>query len=92
MGRLQGQEVIVPCQECGERLPADSDALRLGMIDEGLLTYCVACWEREFGGESESVTKPPSSTSSRTAGEPAENPHHRAVLLERVLELWRSRR
>jgi hypothetical protein len=58
------------------------------MIDEGLLTYCVACWEREFGGEPESVLGPPSSTSARPAGADT-NPHHRAVLLDRVLELWR---
>jgi hypothetical protein len=89
MGDLQGQKVIVPCQECGERLPADSGALRLAMIDEGLLTYCVVCWEREFGGEPVSVTNAPGSTSKPTAGEPAENSHHRVVLLDHVLELWR---
>jgi hypothetical protein len=40
----------VTCQECEVELASDSLALRLELTcDDEMLTYCVRCWEREFG-------------------------------------------
>ena len=41
--------VTVTCEEWDQELQANSPGLRLVLTDEGLLMYCEACYEREFG-------------------------------------------
>jgi hypothetical protein len=49
-GRINGSDTLVTCQECSLQLPANSPDLRLELTcDDEMISYCVECWEREFG-------------------------------------------
>jgi hypothetical protein len=43
------KRLLVPCEECGVELVADSPALRLELTcDDKLIVYCAPCWQREL--------------------------------------------
>jgi hypothetical protein len=46
------EPATVACVQCRRELAADSPELRIELTDDDEpLTYCVECWEREFGDE-----------------------------------------